>query len=92
MAQKVLICLLLLLPLLSWGQTVDIGNGDLLNQGLPFEPLARFSYSQQLYLAEEIGQSGTITHLGFQYHVQSTGFLDANKNLKIYMGTAICPA
>jgi len=86
MAQKVLICLLLLLPLLSWGQTVDIGNGDLLNQGLPFEPLARFSYSQQLYLADEIGQSGTITHLGFQYHVQSTGFLDANKNLKIYMG------
>ena len=86
MAQKALICLILLLPLLVGAQTITIGNGEVLHQGLPLEPAARFSYSQQLFYAAEIDQSGSITHLGFNYHINSNVFYEANKHLSIYMG------
>jgi hypothetical protein len=86
MAQKGLICLLILLPLCLGAQSVTIGNGTILHQGLPIEPLARFSYSQQLYLSTEIGQSGSISMIGFQYNVNSTGFFDANRLWRIWLG------
>jgi hypothetical protein len=86
MAQKALICLILLLPLLVGAQTITIGNGEVLHQGLPLEPAARFSYSQQLFYAAEIDHSGSITHLGFNYHINSNVFYEANKHLSIYMG------
>lgn len=86
MAHKRLIWLLILLPLSLWAQTITIGNGTLLNQGLPIEPVARYSYSQQLFLAPELIYSGSITHLGFQYNVGSTGFLVGNKQLKVFLG------
>lgn len=86
MAQKGLICLLVLLPLCLMGQTLTIGNGSILHQGLPIEPAARFSYSQQLYLSSEIGQSGTISIIGFEYNVNSTGFFDTNRLWRIWLG------
>jgi hypothetical protein len=67
-------------------QMVSIGNGNILHQGLPIEPLARFSYTQQLFYASEIGIAGEITHLGFQYNVQSNLFFAGNKDWKIYLG------
>lgn len=65
---------------------VSIGSGNILHQGLPIEPLARFSYTQQLFLASEIGMAGEITHVGFQYNVQSNLFFAGNKDWKIYLG------
>lgn len=67
-------------------QMVSIGSGTVLHQGLPIEPVARFSYTQQLFYASEIGLAGEITHLGFQYNVQSNLFFAGNKDWKIYLG------
>lgn len=67
-------------------QAIQVGNGTYLNQGLPIEPLARFSYSQQLYYGTEIGQSGIISQLSFQYNIASSGFLNANSNWRIWLG------
>jgi len=65
---------------------ISIGNGNILHQGLPIEPVARFSYTQQLYYASEIGMPGEITQLEFHYNVQSEGFYQGNKEWKIYLG------
>ena len=67
-------------------QTITIGNGTLLHKRLPIEPAARYSYTQQLFLASEISHYGTITHIGFQYNVAYHGFLVANRDWKIYLG------
>ena len=56
------------------------------HQGLPIEPAARFSYSQQLYYGSEIDCSGSITHIGFQYDVGSAVFYSGNKELRIWLG------
>lgn len=78
---------LLFLSLCTLGaQMVSIGSGSILHQGLPIEPMARFSYTQQLFLASEIGMAGEITHLGFHYNVQSNLFFAGNKDWKIYLG------
>lgn len=78
--------LLFALNTLLCAQVIQVGNGNTLHQGLPIEPLARFSYSQQLYYGTEIGQSGSISQLGFQYNVNSSGFLAANNNWRIWLG------
>ncbi|MDI3503456.1 MAG: hypothetical protein PWP64_392 [Candidatus Cloacimonadota bacterium] len=67
-------------------EVINIGSGNTINQGLPIEPLARFSYTQQLYYGTEIGFSGTITALGFPYQVQSNLFYNGNKHWRIYLG------
>ncbi len=61
---------------------ITIGNENQLNKGLPIEPFAIFSYSQQIYLPSEIGCTGIITAIGFQYNVISNVFYNANKNLE----------
>ena len=86
MAKKGLILLLLFLPLWVWGQIISVGDGNVKHQGLPIEPAARFSYSQQLYYGSEIDCSGSITHIGFQYDVGSAVFYSGNKELKIWLG------
>ena len=65
---------------------ITIGNENQLNKGLPIEPFATFSYSQQIYLPSEIGCMGMITAIGFQYNVISNVFYNANKSWKIWMG------
>ncbi len=80
------LCLFLLLSLHLSANTVTIGTGNVLHQGLPIEPVARFSYSQQLFYSSEIGQSGEISQIGFQYNVTSESFLQGNKEWKIYLG------
>ncbi|MBP7333878.1 MAG: hypothetical protein KA963_04105, partial [Candidatus Cloacimonas sp.] len=65
---------------------ITIGNENQLNKGLPIEPIAHFSYSQQLYLPEEIGCAGMITAVSFQYNVSSNVFFNTNKTWKIWMG------
>ncbi len=66
-------------------QIISVGNGSVLRQGLPIRPVARFSYSQQIYYASEIGLPGEINRLDFQYLVESDLFYPGNKNWDIYL-------
>ncbi len=68
------------------GQLVQIGYGTTLHQGLPIEPLAHYSYTQQLIHADQITVSGEITEIHFQYQIQSSVFLLYNNLWTIYMG------
>ncbi len=86
MIRRLVLALLFMSLCVLNAQMVSIGAGNVLHQGLPIEPLARFSYTQQLFYASEIGMAGEITHLGFQYHVQSNLFFAGNKDWKIYLG------
>lgn len=88
MAKKrlILTALYLSLWLLLFGDIVTIGSGDILHQGLPIEPMARFSYTQQIILASEINHPGMITSIGFQYLVSSNSFLNGNNSWKIFLG------
>ncbi len=86
MIRRLVLALLFMSLCLLNAQMVSIGSGNILHQGLPIEPLARFSYTQQLFYASEIGMAGEITHLAFQYNVQSNLFFAGNKDWKIYLG------
>ena len=77
---------LVFLPLICGGEMISIGEGTVLHQGLPIEPVARYSYSQQLYMASEIGVGGVIDTLYFHYQVSSSLFKPGNKDLKVYLG------
>jgi hypothetical protein len=82
----ILISVLLWVLLNLEAQVLTIGAGTVLHQGLPIEPVARFSYTQQLFHASQIGISGDITQISFQYHVQSNLFYNGNKEWSIYLG------
>jgi hypothetical protein len=56
------LCLGLLVCLaLAFAEIVVIGSEQIVSQGLPFEPVARYSYSQQLFSPAEIGSAGQIS-------------------------------
>lgn len=76
--------LLFLIP--AAAQVLTIGTGSVLHQGLPIEPAARFSYTQQLFYASQIGISGDITQISFQYNVQSNAFYNSNKEWSVFLG------
>ena len=67
-------------------EMIQIGEGNLTNQGLPFDPNSHYSYSQQLYLSSEIGGLGLISSLSFQYYAASEVFYDRNNELQVWMG------
>ena len=66
---------------------IQIGNGTLLNVCLPVEPLAHYSYSQSIYTEDEIGVTGIITAIGFQYRITSNIFLPYTNQFSIYLGS-----
>lgn len=76
--------IMLLFPLFA--ELISIGGGNMVNQGLPIEPVACYSYTQQLFLASDIGISGVIDSLSFKYNVGSDLFYDGNKQWKIWLG------
>lgn len=78
--------LLLLFTLPLAAEVVQIGDGNLTNQGLPIEAARVYSYSQQLYLASEIGFSGVINSLSFQYNIASNIWLGNSAAWKIWLG------
>ncbi len=67
-------------------QTIQIGSGNLLRQGLPLKPVLHYSYSQQIYYASEIGISGLITGISFQYDVHSADYYANNCAIRVWMG------
>ena len=50
---------------LSFQAQVVVGEGTTVNEEMPIEPFYKFSYSQVIYLANEINASGTITGLKY---------------------------
>lgn len=67
------------------GQTIQIGSGSLLRQGLPLKPYLHYSYSQQIYYASEIGNPGLITGISFEYDVHSTAYYQNNCQIRVWM-------
>ncbi len=67
-------------------EIVTIGTEQVVNQGLPIEPVARYSYSQQLFTPAEIGSPGMIAALGFQYHAVSSYFYPGINQWKVWLG------
>ncbi|MBR4389811.1 MAG: fibronectin type III domain-containing protein [Prevotella sp.] len=59
---------------------VQIGSGDTNNQYLPGYNYYNYSYTQQIYTADEIGASGAITSIAFK----NTG-AQKTRNYSIYM-------
>jgi len=86
MKHLLLVLALAVLALGAWGEIVQIGYGSVINQGLPLESLSNYSYSQQLFLASEIGGSGIVTSLAFQYSLPSDVYLERNSGLSVWLG------
>jgi len=64
---------------------VLVGNGTLENQGIPFEPSYRYSYSQSIYPTTDLvglTDGVIITHIGYQ----TNGHSAFSQNVKVYMG------
>lgn len=86
LSRFVLLMLLLVFLQSAYAETITIGEGTVLHQGLPIEPIARYSYSQQLFMASEVGSGGVISQLGFHYNVASNLFFEGNRQLKLWLG------
>ncbi|MFA7057756.1 MAG: choice-of-anchor J domain-containing protein, partial [Candidatus Cloacimonadales bacterium] len=72
-----------ILPALPEGLVI-IGDGALTNQGLPFEPWYKHSYSQSIYTAGEIGLSDQrVEKISWHYNGNSAWGPDV---FKVYMG------
>jgi hypothetical protein len=65
---------------------IQVGTGTLINQSLPIEPARTYSYGQQLYYPNEIGTTGNISSLGFQYSVAGNIFYPNNNLWKVWLG------
>jgi hypothetical protein len=66
--------------------TINIGSGQIANQPFPINASYNYSYSQVIYLQQEIQHQGVITQISYQYHVASSEYLSNVNQLKIYMG------
>ncbi|MDL2243060.1 DUF2436 domain-containing protein, partial [Bacteroidales bacterium OttesenSCG-928-K03] len=62
---------------------VTIGEGTTSVSDAPFYTLYNYSYAQQIFDADEIGSSGTINSVAFQYN---TTLATLSRNVKIYLG------
>lgn len=84
----IIVCVLaLLLPLeVLHSEIVQIGDGNLTGKCLPIEPYMRYSYSQSVFLNTEIGYSGVITAISYQYTISSASFLSNTNQFSIYLG------
>lgn len=86
MKQALLIFMFLVLCVWLSAEVISIGTGTVLNTGLPIEPVARYSFSQQIFTAGEINNAGWIDELSFSYNVGSGWFFNGNKQWKIWLG------
>jgi len=68
-------------------QQVQIGNGTEEGKHVPIEPYYGYSYSQQIYLASQIGvpDGGTITEIKFQFN-QPNATLENSNEWEVYIG------
>lgn len=67
-------------------QEVQIGSGDLTNTRYPICSDHSYSYTQQIYVQNQIQQSGSITKLRFYFADGNIDFTNNNIDWGIYMG------
>ena len=67
----------------SLDDCVQVGEGTSTTNNNPLAGWYHNSYTQQLYTADEIGNSGTITSLKFNY----TSSTSTTRNITVYVGT-----
>ena len=65
--------------------TVQVGNGTSTSYYLPIGNFYRYSYTQQLFMPDEIGGASTITGIDFEYAYSSA--MTAKTNVTIYLAT-----
>ena len=63
-----------------YGGVMQVGNGTSGNYHLPLNTFYNYSYTQQLYLANEINTAGDITSIAFQY-IYSTSQTKSNQSI-----------
>jgi hypothetical protein len=68
------------------GILINIGADSILTVPLPLNADSDYSYSQIIYLQQEIQHFGLITELCYHYHIVSNSFINCENQLKIYMG------
>ena len=70
-------------PCLSCSDTVQVGNGTTGTYYVPVNTFYNYSFSEQIYTAQELGTiNGTISCIAYQYFYSSA----QNKDIIIYMG------
>ncbi len=74
---------LLCIPWVTQGQTVTIGSGTATSTYLPGYNYYKYAISQQIYTAEEINASGTITSISF--YKDGTQNSNGSRKFDIYM-------
>lgn len=81
-----LLFLLLVLCTPLAAELIQVGEGTVINQSLPVESARSYSYSQQVYLASQIGSSGNISSIAFQYYISGNSYLATNHAWKVWLG------
>ncbi|REG85946.1 T9SS type A sorting domain-containing protein [Winogradskyella sediminis] len=84
---KKITLLFLMCVALTWQTTaqIQVGDGENQFQAMPIDPYFGYSYTQSIYLANELNSgAGTITSL--QYYFSGTGSIDNSQDLTIYVG------
>jgi uncharacterized membrane protein len=61
---------------------IDIGSGTEIKKELPVNPLSVYTYSQSIYLQDQINRAGLVSHIAYQYNGNSAWTDD----IVIYMG------
>jgi hypothetical protein len=88
MLRKGISIMFLLWVLVLGAETIQIGGGALINQSLPIEAFRSYSYSQQIYLRDQINTAGNISSIAFQYSITGyQNFLLNNVQWKVWLGT-----
>lgn len=75
--------MLLLLTYFSSQAQVQLGDGTVIEKGVPFEPGNPYSYTQSIYLASEIVATGEINSI--QWYYAGTGTLEGSQELTVYL-------
>lgn len=65
---------------------IEIGTGTNTSNNFPSNSCYKYSYSQQIYTAAELGEAGSITAIAFNCNsLASTSSPNVNRNLTIYL-------
>ncbi|MGX7666174.1 T9SS type A sorting domain-containing protein [Flavobacterium pedocola] len=83
--KKITLLLMFLMSLTGWSQ-ISIGTGTDQLQSLPFDPYYGYTYGQSIYLASEIGATGTITGIQWYFSGNAGATIPNSQGLTVYIG------
>ena len=79
------LCLLLIAFTASWAITVTVGDGNIITTVLPIQANSNYSYSQQIYIQDDINQPGWIKSISFWHQGGAGGYANSN-SWDLYIG------